>query len=102
MTALTARPTTSRATLLSSIGGLFAGSLAANGVPHTVFGVLGQDHMTPFGTDAGINLIWGLANIAVAVAIAVPRATRRAYVPFTIAAAVGALGTAVSLIVLWS
>ncbi len=52
-------------------------------------------------TNAGTNLAWGLANLAIGAALGVPSAARR-YVPFTIGAAVGATGLASSLIVLWS
>lgn len=91
-----------RAAAISGTLGLFAGSFFANGVPHTVFGLTGMEHSSPFGTAASVNLAWGLANLAIGVVLAAPRPARRAYVPFTIGAAAGALGVAVSLIVLWS
>lgn len=99
----TAAPATStRTTVISVTLGLLAGTLVANGVPHAVFGLLGSDHTTPFGTAAGTNLLWGLANLVVGASLAAPRSARRAYVPFTIGVAAGALGLAISLIVLWS
>lgn len=96
------RPTMTRAYMISATFGLFAGMFIANGVPHTVFGLMGTEHMTPFGTSVGTNLVWGLANLAVGVALVMPSAARRAYIPFTIGAAAGAVGLATSLIVLWS
>lgn len=95
-------PASPRVSVISAAFGLFAGSLLANGVPHTVFGLTGVEQMTPFGTSSTINLVWGLANLLIAIGLVVPHAARRAYVPFTVAAAAGALGTAISLIVLWS
>jgi len=91
-----------RATVIPAALGLFAGTFIANGVPHTLFGLLGMEFTTPFGTGAGINLVWGVANLAIGAAFAAPRAARRAYVPFTIGAAAGALGLVSSLIVLSS
>lgn len=102
-TSLTAPATISaRAAVVSATFGLFAGSLLANGVPHTVLGVIGVAHPTPFGTSPAVNLAWGLANLLIGLGLVLPRAARRAYVAFTVAAAAGALGTAVSLIALWS
>lgn len=97
-----AAPTATRTAIISAALGLLAGTFFANGVPHTVFGLLGMEHTTPFGTAASTNLVWGLANLLLGVALAAPQAARRAYVPFTIGAAAGTLGLAVSLLVLWS
>lgn len=45
-----------------------AGMLAADGVPHFVKGVTGQQHQTPFGrpSSAMVNVAWGWANFVVA------------------------------------
>lgn len=94
--------TSTRTAAISATLGLFAGTFLANGVPHTVFGLAGTEHISPFRTAASTNLAWGLANLAIGAALVAPRAARRAYVPFTIGVAAGALGLAISLIVLWS
>lgn len=91
-----------RASAISGTLGLFAGMFTANGVPHTLFGLTGTEHESPFGTAARINLVWGLANLALGAALAAPRAARRARTPFAIGAVAGATGLATSLVVLWS
>lgn len=95
-------PTSARTSLISAALGLFAGMFVANGLPHTYFGLMGTEHMSPFGTAASVNLVWGLANLAIGVALTTPQAARRASLPFTVGAAAGAMGLAASLIVLWS
>lgn len=44
-----------------------AGLFGANGIPHFVKGITGQQHMTPFGkpSSAVVNVIWGIANFAI-------------------------------------
>ena len=91
-----------RSAVISAAFGLFAGSLLANGVPHTLFGLTGATHTSPFGTSPTTNLLWGLANLLVGAALVLPRPARRAAVSFVVAAAAGILGTAVSLLALWS
>jgi hypothetical protein len=48
-----------------------AGLLAANGVPHFVKGITGEQHQTPFGnpSSAVVNVLWGSLNFAVAFAL---------------------------------
>lgn len=45
-----------------------AGLVVANGVPHFIKGITGQQHQTPFGrpSSAVVNVIWGWFNFAVA------------------------------------
>jgi hypothetical protein len=45
-----------------------AGMLAANGVPHFIKGITGEQHQTPFGnpSTAVMNVTWGSFNLAVA------------------------------------
>ncbi len=97
----TTAPTSWRTAVPSAALGFLAGGFFANGVPHTVFGLLGQEHTSPFGTSAGVNLGWGLANLALGIAFGLPKPARRALIPFTAAVGVGALSTAISLLVLW-
>ena len=98
----TAVVTPTRAVVVSAVFGLFAGSLLANAVPHTLFGLTGVDHLSPFGTSPTVNLLWGVANLLMGIALVLPPAARRARVPFIVGAAAGSLGTAISLFVLWS
>lgn len=46
-----------------------AGLFGANGVPHYIKGILGKKHQTPFGrpSSAIVNVLWGWANLVVAV-----------------------------------
>ena len=48
-----------------------AGNFAFNAIPHIVSGVIGNKHMTPFGKESSaiVNVVWGFANIAIAVVI---------------------------------
>ena len=48
------------------------GLFGVNAIPHFVRGVTGHRHMTPFGSEssAALNVVWGSANAAVAVALA--------------------------------
>ena len=50
--------------LLFFLSGLFG----ANGIPHFVKGITGQQHMTPFGkpSSAVVNVIWGVTNFLLA------------------------------------
>lgn len=55
---------------------LFAGTFFANFVPHFVSGVLGRSFPTPFASppfrgqsSAGVNVMYGLCNLAVAYAL---------------------------------
>ena len=55
------------------LAALFAGMFGANGIPHTVQGICGNQFQTPFATPAGIgessarvNVIWGFVNLGVA------------------------------------
>lgn len=45
-----------------------AGLFGANGIPHFIKGVTGQQHMTPFGkpSSAVTNVIWGTTNFLLA------------------------------------
>lgn len=45
-----------------------AGLFGANGVPHFVKGIIGEEHQTPFGqpSSALVNVVWGWANFVVA------------------------------------
>ena len=47
---------------------LLAGMLLANGTPHFVKGITGEQHQTPFGrpSSAVVNVAWGWANFIVA------------------------------------
>ncbi len=53
------------------IGYFLAGALLANGVPHFVQGITGQEFQTPFGTPSSaiINVIWGFVNFAIGYSI---------------------------------
>ena len=53
------------------IGYFFAGAFLANGVPHFVQGITGQEFQTPFGTPSSaiINVIWGFVNLAIGYSI---------------------------------
>ena len=48
-----------------------AGLFTANGVPHFIKGVTGEQHRTPFGmsSSAVTNVVWGSINFVVAWAI---------------------------------
>ncbi len=55
----------------------FAGTFAANAVPHYVSGITGQSFPSPFGDPPGFgdsspltNVFWGSANIALAYLLA--------------------------------
>jgi hypothetical protein len=45
-----------------------AGVFAANGVPHFVKGITGEQHQTPFGnpSSAVTNVLWGSFNFLIA------------------------------------
>ena len=45
-----------------------AGLFGANGIPHFVKGITGQQHMTPFSkpSSAVVNVIWGFTNFMIA------------------------------------
>ena len=45
-----------------------AGLFGANGIPHFIKGITGEQHMTPFGkpSTAVVNVIWGIANFLLA------------------------------------
>jgi len=47
----------------------FAGMFMANGVPHFVKGITGQNFMTPFKrvSDAYTNVLWGFSNFVIAI-----------------------------------
>ncbi|MES2994683.1 MAG: hypothetical protein V4681_01455 [Patescibacteria group bacterium] len=47
---------------------LLAGLVLANGVPHFVKGIVGEEHPTPFRKTSGslLNVVWGMANFFVA------------------------------------
>ncbi|HET9098560.1 MAG TPA: hypothetical protein VFN51_02995 [Candidatus Saccharimonadales bacterium] len=81
-----------------------SGLLAANGVPHFVQGISGNEHMTPFGkpSSALVNVIWGLVNLFVGgilLHLAHPHAHElRAFVMFSL----GALVISVILATFWS
>lgn len=54
-----------------------AGAFLANGVPHFVHGISGHKFQSPFATPRGVglssaivNVLWGLANVAIGVALA--------------------------------
>jgi len=51
----------------------FGGAFAANAVPHLVSGLMGHAFQTPFAKPRGqgvssstVNMVWGLANLAIA------------------------------------
>jgi len=50
--------------VLYFISGLFA----ANGVPHFIKGITGQQYQTPFGQPSGAfaNVVWGSASFVIA------------------------------------
>jgi hypothetical protein len=84
------------------IVGFVSGGLVANGAPHFVKGAAGEKHRTPLGGSAVNNVVWGWANIAVAILIwhlasmhTHPRAT-------FVAVAAGALVVGVSLADRWT
>jgi len=47
---------------------VLVGLFGVNGVPHFVQGVVGNEHMTPLGSDSSAvtNVVWGSVNFAVA------------------------------------
>lgn len=67
-----------RRSVVSAAFGLVAGSLLANGVPHTLFGLTGASHVSPLGTSPAVNLVWGLANLLLGAVLVLPGAARRA------------------------
>ena len=103
MTSTAIQPTR-RATIISGLGGLLAGSFAANALPHLYFGLARMDNMTPFGNPSSpvVNLVWGVANIAIAAAAAKMGSGRGAASAFAIAGVCGAIGTIASLVILWA
>lgn len=48
-----------------------AGALVANGVPHFVKGITGEEYQTPFGrpSTAVVNVVWGSFNFLIAWAL---------------------------------
>ncbi|HUC86705.1 MAG TPA: hypothetical protein VMR75_00050 [Candidatus Saccharimonadales bacterium] len=48
-----------------------AGLFTANGVPHFIKGITGEQHRTPFGkpSSAVTNVLWGSVNFVIAWAI---------------------------------
>jgi hypothetical protein len=87
---------------ISGLLGFIFGGFFANAVPHLTYGLMGLQLNSPFGVEPGTNVYWGLANLAVAAAAVFPAAARRDNGAFSVSAGVGALGTAVSLLVLWA
>jgi hypothetical protein len=58
---------------LHDLAYFFGGVFLANAVPHTVSGMMGRPFQSPFATPPGeglssstVNVVWGLANVAVA------------------------------------
>ncbi|GHO49839.1 hypothetical protein [Ktedonospora formicarum] len=47
--------------LLTIILGFFGGLFGANGIPHYLTGVTGQEHPSPFGSSSVVNAIEGWA-----------------------------------------
>ena len=52
---------------LRYIGYFFAGAFLANGIPHLVQGITGQEFQTPFGapSSALLNVLWGGFNFLI-------------------------------------
>ena len=81
-----------------------AGLFGANGIPHFVNGITGQQHMTPFGkpSSAVVNVIWGITNFMLATVFFYGAAGQDyEHVWAVVAGFVGALFTSVSLATMW-
>lgn len=83
-----------------------AGLIGANGVPHFVKGITGQQHQSPFGksSSAVVNVLWGWVNFVVAgflLYYAHPRVRHHELRSFALVA-VGALLTSLMLAAAWS
>jgi hypothetical protein len=53
--------------ILRYIGYFFAGAFLANGIPHLVHGISGQEFQTPFGapSSALVNVLWSAVNFLI-------------------------------------
>ncbi|WP_250626383.1 hypothetical protein [Pinirhizobacter soli] len=62
---------------MSYVAAFFLGAFLCNAIPHLAHGLSGEPFQTPFAKPHGVglsspvvNVLWGLANVAAAVAIA--------------------------------
>ena len=62
---------------MNYVAAFFLGAFLCNAIPHLVNGLRGEPFQTPFAKPHGVglssptvNVLWGLANVAAAVAIA--------------------------------
>lgn len=94
----------SRQHLVSGLLGLLVGSFAVNGLPHLVQGLAGNVFQTPFGAQSSptVNLVWGAVNLVLALGIGFLARRRIRSAGFVVGAGAGVLGTAASLLVLFS
>lgn len=90
--------------LVSGLLGLLVGSLAVNGLPHLTQGLAGNVFQTPFGAQSSpaVNLVWGAVNLVIALGIGFLARHRIRSAGFVVGAGAGVLGTAASLLVLFS
>lgn len=81
-----------------------AGLFGANGVPHFVKGITGEQHQTPFGqpSSAVINVIWGWFNFLVAALFLFLAHPYRHELRSIACVALGALVVGVMLAATWS
>ena len=86
--------------LLFFLSGLFG----ANGIPHFVKGITGQQHMTPFGkpSSAVVNVIWGVTNFLLATIFFYGAAEQNyEHMWAVVAGFAGVLFASVSLAMMW-
>jgi len=88
--------------MLQILGGLAAGVLLFNAIPHLVQGICGKRHMSPLAPDSSAlaNVIWGWINLVLGVLLAWNWAnwSTSAWLAF----GAGGFGISVYLAIFWS